>query len=416
MTLMIVFVSLLFLHAILSAKLANSIVTAPMVFTTVGLIVGLFFLGEGPGGRHGLQLLLSIAEVGLVLLLFTDASKTSPAAVRSAGTLPVRLLGVGMLVTIGLGMLVALGIFPALSIWEAGILAAILAPTDAGLGQVIVNSPRVPARIRQSLNIEAGLNDGLAVPFLLFFIALAVQVGEGGDAAFGRFLYEQLGWGTVIGLGVGGIGGALRGVAHRRAWTEGAWPQLGLVALPVLCLLFADANGASVFIAAFVAGIAVQFGFERAGSHSVEFTEGWGQLFNLAVFFLFGLFVAREWDHVEWTHAAYGIMSLTVIRILPVALAMLGAGLSRVSVLFLGWFGPRGLASIVLGLVYLEHTLETEAALAGDATIRLAVICTVMFSIYLHGITAVPAIDRYARRVAALPSGNAETAAAEARS
>jgi sodium/hydrogen antiporter len=412
-TLLILFVGLIFLHAIVSGRLARTVVTAPMLFTTAGLAVGLLLPATAPGGDHQLHLLLTIAEIGLVLLLFTDASKTSPAALKSAGSLPVRLLSVGMLLTIGLGMLAALWIFPGLSIWEAGILAAILAPTDAGLGQVIVNSRRVPLRIRQSLNIEAGLNDGMAVPFLLFFIALALHAGDG-EATFGRFLYEQLGWGTLVGLVVGGMGGLLLGVFHRREWMAHSWVQLGVVALPVLCLLASAGAGASAFIAAFVAGIAVQFGFRQAGSHSVAFTEDWGQLFNLAVFFLFGLFVARALDELTWTHVLYGVLSLTVLRMVPVALASLGAGLSRATVLFMGWFGPRGLASIVLGLVYLEHALASHATLAGDATIRLAVIATVLLSIYLHGVTALPGTDRYAIRLAALPPDAPDAATPEA--
>jgi NhaP-type Na+/H+ or K+/H+ antiporter len=169
---------------------------------------------------------------------------------------------------------------------EAGILAAILAPTDAGLGQVIVASHRVPTKIRQALNVEAGLNDGLVVPFLLFFIA------------------------------------------------------------------------------AFVAGLAVQVGFKEVGRHSVEIAEEWGRLLNLSVFFLFGLLVARAWGQIQPSPVLYALLSLTVVRIPPVALALHGTGLSRSTVLYMGWFGPRGLASIVLGLVYLEEMQDT-----GDATI-----------------------------------------------
>jgi sodium/hydrogen antiporter len=401
-TLLLLFVGLIFAHALVSGRLARTPLTAPMLFTTAGLAVGLVFPASAPDGGNHLQFLLTLAEVGLVLLLFTDASKTSRAALKAAGTLPVRLLSVGMLLTVGFGMLAALWIFPGLSVWEAGILAAILAPTDAGLGQVIVNSRQVPLRIRQSLNIEAGLNDGLAVPFLLFFIALAVHAGDG-DAGFGHFLYEQLGWGALIGIVVGAAGGLLLGVSHRREWIAESWVQLGVVALPVLCLLASAGAGASAFIAAFVAGIAVQFGFRQAGSHSVAFTEDWGQLLNLAVFFLFGLFVAGALGDLTWSHVLYGVLSLTVLRMLPVALAALGAGLSRATVLFMGWFGPRGLASIVLGLVYLEHARAGHATLDGDATIRLAVIATVLLSIYLHGATALPGTRHYARRLAALP-------------
>ena len=270
-----------------------------------------------------------------------------------------------MLLTIVLGALAAVGVFPNLTIWEAGILGAILAPTDAGLGQIIVNSPRVPMRIRQALNVEAGLNDGLSVPFMLFFIALAEAGAAGQQGVLGRFIMEQLGYGALVGIGIGLAGGLLLGLAHRKQWMAESLQQLGVIALPLLCILASEAVGASMFIAAFVAGLAVQVGFKEAGRHSVEFAEEWGQLLNLAVFFLFGLLVARAASQFTPPAFIYAALSLTVVRMLPVWLALAGTGLSRTTVLFMGWFGPRGLASIVLGLVYLEQELHNP----GEATI-----------------------------------------------
>jgi NhaP-type Na+/H+ or K+/H+ antiporter len=206
------------------------------------------------------------------------------------------------------------------------ILAAILAPTDAGLGTVIVNSERVPARIRQALNVEAGLNDGLAVPFLMLFIALAAQTSEGAHTVLGRFLLEQLGYGTLIGLGVGAAGGWLLDAASRRDWMAAPMAQLGLVALPLLCMLLSEETGASMFIAAFVGGLAVQIRFRNAGKHSIEFTEEWGQLFDFFVFFLFGLVVARDAAQFSAAHFVYAALSLTVVRVAPVALAPTGRG------------------------------------------------------------------------------------------
>ena len=339
-----------------------------------------------------------------MLLLFTDASRTDLGVLKNIRNLPVRLLSAGMLLTLLLGGLGALVVFRQLSLWEAGILAAILAPTDAGLGQVIVNSPRVPMKIRQALNVEAGLNDGLSVPFLLFFIALAGASAGGRDASLMRFIVEQLGYGTLVGVGIGLVGGWLLGVAHRRKWIAHSWQRLGVVALPLLCALASEAVGASMFIAAFVAGLAVQVRFKEAGTHSVEFTEEWGQLLNLSVFFLFGLLVARAWDQFNLTHALYALLSLTVVRMLPVAVALIGTGLSRATVLFMGWFGPRGLASIVLGLVYLEQQTHQP----DEPTIRLAVMATVLLSIFAHGLTAMPGINLYARTIRTLPPGAPE--------
>ncbi len=403
MTLIAIYCTLIFLYSLVSKRLERTVITAPILFTAAGG-VALLLIPELRGRDYNFKLLLQVAEIGLVLLLFTDASKTDLAILKSIRNLPLRLLSTGMLLTIVLGALAAVGVFPNLTIWEAGILGAILAPTDAGLGQIIVNSPRVPMRIRQALNVEAGLNDGLSVPFMLFFIALAESGAAGQKGVLGRFIMEQLGYGALIGIGVGLAGGLLLGLAHRKQWMAGPLQKLGVIALPLLCILASEAVGASMFIAAFIAGLAVQVGFKEAGRHSVEFAEDWGQLFNLAVFFLFGLLVARAWTQFTPAALLYAALSLTAVRMLPVWLALAGTGLSRTTVLFMGWFGPRGLASIVLGLVYLEQELHNP----GEETIRIAVMATVLLSIFAHGLSAMPGINLYAAKIAALPPASPE--------
>jgi len=251
----------------------------------------------------------------------------------------------------------------------------------------------VPEPIREALNVEAGLNDGLSVPFLLFFIAMAAAGTEGREASLLQFVGEQLGIGVLIGGVVGFGGGALLEVARKRNWMATAYRQFGVVALPVLCLLFSQALGASMFIAAFVCGVAAQTVFHDVRHHSLEFAEDWGQLVNLSVFFLFGMLIAKSWGDFDAITLLYAVLSLTLLRMLPVAIALIAARLSAPTVLFIGWFGPRGLASIVLGLVY----LETEKHLPGEGTIRIAVMLTVLLSIFAHGFSAHPGIKRYAR-------------------
>src|SRR5271166_3746790 len=402
-----IFILLLFGYALVSRRLERTILTAPIVFT----VAGMFMFRALPAIREAgfnANIFLRLAEVGLVLLLFTDASRTDFKLLRSIGNLPIRLLTTGMLLTIFLGTVAARLVFPDLSLWEAGILAAILAPTDAGLGQVIVNSPRVPPRIRQALNVEAGLNDGLSVPFLLFFMTLAAAKIEGGAESLAQFIGEQLGLGLVVGVGIGLAGGWLLGWARRREWVSEPFRQIGVVALPLLCLVISEIVGASMFIAAFVAGLTVQVGFKDAGKDSVEFTEEWGQLFNLAVFFLFGVLVLKDWPQYTMTTLLYAVLSLTVVRMVPVAIALMGTRLNPASVIFMGWFGPRGLASIVLGLVYLEEGLY----LPGESTTRLVVIVTVLFSIFAHGLSAMPGIGLYARKIESLAADAPEHASA----
>lgn len=382
--LLAVFISLLFAYSLVSARLEKTVVTAPIVFTLAGLVV--FFTIEPAGGRMDAGAFLMLAEIGLVLLLFTDASRTDLKVLRRIRELPARLLSSGMLLTILLGGVAAKLVFPQLTIWEAGILSAILAPTDAGLGQVIVNSPLVPMRIRQALNVEAGLNDGLSVPFLLFFIAMAAAGQD--DAGFIRFLGEQLGLGLLVGAGVGLIGGWLLSAARRSEWMAESFLQLAVVSLPVFCILLSEHVGASMFIAAFVAGLFVQVTFKHAGKHSVEFAEEWGKILNLSVFFLFGIMVARDHALFGFAPFFYAVLSLTIVRMLPVAISLVGSGLDKATVAFMGWFGPRGLASIVLGLVYLEQ----EKHLPGEQITRLAVMATVLLSIFAHGLCAAPGI------------------------
>jgi NhaP-type Na+/H+ or K+/H+ antiporter len=399
MTLIAVFIAIVFAYSLVSRRLEQTVITAPIVFAAGGALMALL-----PSAVQELAIdrksFLLIAEIGLVMTLFTDAARVAPRLLEKNRGLPIRLLSVGMLLTIVLGAVSAMVILGGLSWWEAGIIAAILAPTDAGLGQVIVASERVPQRIREALNVEAGLNDGLSVPFLMFFIALAAAQDGGGDVTgvLTRFLREQLGYGTLIGVVIGLAGGYLLEASRRREWITPALIQLGVVALPLLCVVASEATHASMFIAAFVAGLAARIGFSMVGRHSIEFTEDWGQLFNFFVFFLFGMLVTREWSNFTPAVLLYAVVSLTLVRMLPVAIALAGTGLSRTTVLFAGWFGPRGLASIVLGLMFLEH----EADLPGEPTIRITVMATVLLSILAHGMSAKPGIDLYARKIAAL--------------
>jgi sodium/hydrogen antiporter len=406
MSLIMIFAALILLYSLISGKLERSILTAPIIFTTAGLFV-YFFIPELQAREDEQEVFLTLAEVGLVLLLFTDASRTKLKVLKNIRNLPVRLLSIGMLLSILLGGVIALIVFPKLTIWEAGILAAILAPTDAGLGQVIVNSPLVPVKIRQALNVEAGLNDGLSVPFLLFFIALAGTGAASSHSGLLNFLIEQLGFGILVGLVVGLAGGWLFGFAHREKWISHSWKQLGIVVLPLFCIFLSEALEASMFIAAFVAGLSIQVIYKEAGEQSVEFTENWGQLINLSVFFLFGLLVSRVWDQFNSLFFLYAILSLTIVRMLPVAISLFGTKLNKDTVLFMGWFGPRGLASIVLGLVYLEHNINNPS----ENIIRIAVMATVLLSIFTHGFSALPGIKIYTKKIGALPSNAPENAA-----
>lgn len=390
------FLVLLFLYGLISRRLESTAFTAPIVFALVGGVLGWLTPPEQTA-KVGLDFYLRLAEVGLVLLLFTDAARTDLRSLRAIGGLPLRLLSVGMLGTVVLGMVLAKWVWPGMSWWEAGVLAAILAPTDAGLGQIVVTSPQVPLRVRQSLAVEAGLNDGLAVPFLLFFVALSAGDGSGGS--LGQYAVEQLGYGVLIGVLVGGIGGAALRRGSDWDWVAHEFEPIAVATLPLLAMVISESTGASMFIAAFVAGLAVQVRFPRAAGHGVEFAEQWGQFLNLAVFFLFGMVVARTWGEIGLREMFYALLSLTVIRAVPVIVSLVGTGLSWPTIGFMAWFGPRGLASIVLALVYLEHGWgESE-----ETGVWPVVVGTVGLSVVAHGISARWGMNRYAAFVSGLP-------------
>jgi sodium/hydrogen antiporter len=390
----VVLASVVFAFGLVSRRLEGTILTAPIVFVAAGMVLGPAAFGLVEFGLDDHTVLL-LGEIALAIVLFTDAATTNLSALRENEALPLRLLGIGMPLTIALGTLVAALVLTDLTFWEAAIVATVLAPTDAALGQAVVSNPRVPVRVRQALNVEAGLNDGLSVPFLALFLILAVEEERLSANLWIRFALEQVGLGVLVGIGVGLAGGWLVSQASRRAWMTESFQRLALLALALIAWALADQIGGNGFIAAFVGGLAVGPTVERVGEQLIRFTEAEGQLLNLSVFFIFGVLVLGAIQHLSWEVALYALLSLTVIRMLPVALSLYGTHLRGTSVLFAGWFGPRGLASIVLGLIVVEEA----PLLAGRDEIELVVALTVLLSVLLHGLTAAPLSAVYARRV-----------------
>ena len=390
-----VLAGVVFVFGLVSRRLEGTILTAPLVFVAAGVILGPAGLGlvEFKLDDHTVLLL---GEITLAIVLFTDAARTNLSTLRQNERLPLRLLGIGMPLTIALGTVVAALLLTDLSFWEAAIVGTVLAPTDAALGQTVVSNPRVPIRVRQALNIEAGLNDGLSVPFLALFLTLAVAEEELQPTSYWiRFALEQVGLGVLVGVGVGLAGGWLLSQASQREWMTDASQRLALLALALIAWTLADQIGGNGFIAAFVGGLVVGPTVERVGEQLMRFTEVEGQLLNLSVFFIFGVFVVGLIQPLSWEVALYGLLSLTLIRMLPVAASLVGSRLGGVSVLFMGWFGPRGLASIVLGLIVVAEA----PLLAGREQIEVVVALTVLLSVLLHGVTAAPLSALYARKV-----------------
>jgi NhaP-type Na+/H+ or K+/H+ antiporter len=390
-----VLAAIIFAFGLVSRRLEGTILTAPLVFVAAGVILGPagFGLVEFKLDDHTVLL---VGEIALAIVLFTDASRINLSALRQNEGLPLRLLGIGMPLTIALGTVVAALLLTDLSFWEAAIVGTVLAPTDAALGQAVVSNLRVPVRVRQALNVEAGLNDGLSVPFLALFLTLAVAEEALQPASYWvRFALEQVGLGALVGVGVGLAGGWMVSRASERGWMTDSSQRLALLALAIIAWALADQIGGNGFIAAFVGGLAVGPTVERVGEQLIRFTEAEGQLLNLSVFFIFGVLVIGLIQPLSWEVALYALLSLSVIRMLPVAVSLAGTHLRSVSVLFMGWFGPRGLASIVLGLIVVAEA----PMLAGRDQIELVVALTVLFSVLLHGVTAARLSAVYAGRV-----------------
>jgi sodium/hydrogen antiporter len=390
-----VLAAIIFAFGLVSRRLEGTVLTAPLMFVAAGIVLGPAGLGLVEFGLDDHTVLL-LGEIALAIVLFTDAARINLSALRQNEGLPLRLLGIGMPLTIALGTVVAALVLTDLSFWEAAIVGAVLAPTDAALGQAVVSNPRVPVRVRQSLNVEAGLNDGLTVPFLALFLTLAVAEEELQPASYWiRFALEQIGLGVIVGIGIGLVGGWLVSRASERGWMTDSSQRLALLALAIIAWALADQVGGNGFIAAFVGGLAVGPTVERVGEQLIRFTESEGQLLNLSVFFIFGILVIGLIQPLSWEVALYALLSLSVIRMLPVVVSLAGTHLRSVSVLFMGWFGPRGLASIVLGLIVVAEA----PLLAGREEIELVVALTVLLSVLLHGVTAAPLSAVYARRV-----------------
>jgi NhaP-type Na+/H+ or K+/H+ antiporter len=395
--------AVLFAYSLLSRRLEPLLISAPMFFVAAGIL-----LGPDVTGATDVELTsetgLLLAEIALVIVLFADASRIELGTLSRNRGLPARLLGIGMPLTIALGTALGALLLTDIEFWEAAMIAAVLAPTDAALGQAVVSSKRIPQRTRQALNVESGLNDGLSIPFLFLFTGLAVSEAQTSATGWASFALEQIGFGALVGAAIGLAGGWLVERATARGWMTGTFQQLSMIGLALGAWALAEQFGGNGFIGAFVAGLTAGRITTVCSERILDFTEDEGQLLNLTVFYIFGISAIGLLEGVGWEVFVYGLLSLTVVRMLPVAVALAGAGLRRSSVAFIGWFGPRGLASIILALVVIEE----EPELPGISTLFAAMTVTVLASVFAHGISARPLTNAYARSIADADEGAEE--------
>jgi sodium/hydrogen antiporter len=381
-------------YALVSGRLSSGPLSGPILFTAAGVVVGtsgLDLLGVGED-VESIQLL---AEVTLALVLFGDASRLDLRRLRRELAFPARLLLIGLPLSILIGAAVGAVVFPGLLLAEALVLAVLLAPTDAALGEAVVSDRRLPSRLRQALNVESGLNDGICVPLL--FAAIALAEIEARPSLRGQVLVdlaEEVAIAVGVGVAVAAVAAVAFQRASRRGWVEARWSRsvpLVVVALAYVCTAELGGSG---FIACFVAGLVVGALLGDATEDAIELVEESGVLLSGATFFLAGaVFVGPLLGRLTVPVLVYAVLSLTLVRMVPVAVALVRSGADLPTMAFAGWFGPRGLATIVFAL-----TVVQEADLAGGSTVLDVAGVTVVLSIVAHGLSAPGLTERFVRR------------------
>jgi NhaP-type Na+/H+ or K+/H+ antiporter len=378
------------LWGLASARLERWNVSAPIAFVALGLLVAhaplsLIDVTAGSGA------LRSLAEITLAVVLFADASRVNVPRVRADAQVPLRLLLVGLPLTIGFGTAVALVVFGGINPWVAALIGAAVAPTDAALGAPIMEDQRVPERIRRILNVESGLNDGIATPFVNVFIAGAVGADIARSGASAGSAIADLGIGVLAGACLGASGGAALRLARRNGWAAPRFGPIAVLALGLFAYALTIELGGNGFVGAFVGGLA--FGSAAPGDEAdtTVFAGDVGAVLSLLVWFLFGAaMIVPAIQDATWRDALYAALALTVVRMVPVAVALWRSGMSTATVAFVGWFGPRGVASVVFAL------LAFDTLAKGDGRLALpAISLTVLLSVLAHGITASPLAARY---------------------
>lgn len=395
-----VVLGLIALYAASARRLDRMSVTGAMVFTIAGLLLGAEFLDVLPATVET-ESVKVVAEVTLAVILFTDAAAVDARAVREDSGLVGRMLGIGLPLMVVISAVAAWLMFPGLGWAGAALLAAVVAPTDAALGLAVFSDRAVPARVRRVLNVESGLNDGLATPLVVFFIAVVAAEEVSGSQAVSEAAAD-IATGVAAGLVVGAIGALLLLLGRRRGATTPQSEDIGVLALAVLAYTGAVAVSGNGFVAAFVGGLALGAVARGRLRERVEVSEAVGVVLTLLVWTIFGALLAGPVlaDGVDWRPVVYAVLSLAVLRLAAVALALTGSGARPPTVAFMGWFGPRGLASVVFALLVVIELERVAPAIADEVTATAT--WTILLSVFLHGLTARPLGRRYGEWAARL--------------
>ncbi len=359
--------------------------TAPaLIFVLFGIVLGPFMLDIIEGATDTASFTV-VAQLALTLILFNQAAELDLDAVVRRGGITFRLLMIGIPLAIALGTLTALLLLPVMPVWEALCLAAIVAPTEVALIDALLDDERIPARIRHALSTESGFYDGFALAAMLAALALASERTDHDSARWGLFLVRTEGVSLLVGLAIGAIGGWVIARSRRRGWMSDTWAQLATLAIALVCFGAGERLHGSGFVAAFAGGLAFAFAARRVGiRQEMQVSDAAGQLLELMVFAMFGGYaVIVGWRNASWRVVAFAIIALVVVRLVAVSVALLRSEMPLHERLFIGWFGPRGIGTLVLGLLMINQGEIEQAPL-----ITQVVAVTVTLSLVLHSATA----------------------------
>ncbi len=385
----LVLVALVFCYALVSGLTSKWYVAPALIFVLLGMALGPFglnLLDAGPGTEG----YTTLAQVTLTVILFVQASRLDLGSVLRRGLLSFRLIAVGLPLTLALGALTAAALLPVLPWWEAVCLAAILAPTEVALIEALVDDERIPERIRHALAVESGFSDGFALAALLAAVALASARVDPNPARWAWFAFRTEVVSLVVGAGIGLIGGLLVAWSRRRGWMSDIWAQLATLAIALICFEVGESVHASGFVAAFAGGLAFAFVTVRGAGTEAEkavpnqVSDAAAQLLELMVFAMFGAFAVIDgWRNADWRIVAFSVAALFAVRMIAVLAALVRTDVSIRSRVFIGWFGLRGIGTLVLGLVVIDR-----GEIQHEDLIAQVVVVTVTLSLLLHSLSA----------------------------
>ncbi|MEE9179171.1 MAG: sodium:proton antiporter [Acidimicrobiia bacterium] len=390
-TIVLVLSASVFAIVAVSGRLSRLSITEPLVAVVIGILIA-FLIGNPIDIRSPAALIF--LELALVLVLFTDAARIDIGHIRKQYRWPARMLLIGLPLVMILGAVVS-GWILALPLGAALLLGVILAPTDAALAEPVLESEVLPVRVRQTLNIESGLNDGLALPAL--FIAMGLIESEAGRSMSSSVLLviRQVGIGVAGGAVLGFAGAWAISRATQRGWMDGLHQKIAAVALALGTFAAVQILGGSGFVAAFVAGAVLGSQVRPKCDYLYEFADTEGRALVLIAFVFLGAgpISGLITDGVSWEAWAVSLIALFVVRPIAIWLSLVGEKLLPSTAMFFGWFGPRGLATAVFLLVVFKEMTDIPPVVA-DITFL-----TVALSVLLHGLTAMPASNLLAGRI-----------------